>query len=142
MDSRMHFVGFATLEALLATHDPASPLYMVDVIESLPSGSPGVFSRCTYIVVSDFQGGVGRYWRYRIGYSTEVSGQLLDPAGAIRLRVRAERAVALLRCAISRKFNLSTQAGIVSYPKDLAMVLGDTGLLMSDSGGELQMNVA
>lgn len=124
-----YFVGYATLEALLVTHERASALYMALVEEGRPTSNPGVVSRRTYIVASDIQQGVVRYWRYRLGSWIEVGGQPLDPVVAAQLRARGKRVDTVLRRVIGADFGLTTEAAIMSFPKALAMVDGVTGLL-------------
>lgn len=132
-----HFVGYATLEAFLVTRERASALYMTQVEEGHLTSDPGVVSRRTYVVVSDVQDGVARFWRYRIGGWLEVGDQPLDPAQAAQLRARAERVKLLLTRAIREEFGLMAQAAMVSFPKTLTLLDGVTGLLRSEDITEL-----
>jgi hypothetical protein len=74
---------------------------------------------------------VARYWRCTLDRTLEVGGQPLNPPRLTELKNRAEREKALLRQAIRAQFDLTTQAGIVSYPASLALLEGTTHLVAS-----------
>ena len=61
------FVGYGTLEALLQSHAPGTPLYAVLASETAPGQFGGAQVVSLVLVVEDVQNGVARQWRRTVG---------------------------------------------------------------------------
>ena len=61
------FVGYGTLEALLQSHEPATPLYAILTSETAPAQFAGAQVVSLVLVVGDVQNGVARQWRRTVG---------------------------------------------------------------------------
>jgi hypothetical protein len=126
---KQFFVGYETLEALLSTHEHGVALYLTVMLERRPTRDPQVVARNTYVMATDVQDGVCRYWRCRLGCTGERDGIPLQPEEDERLRQHGEQVKCVLRRAIRRDFDVLVQAAVVSFPVELALLEGSTGLL-------------
>ncbi|MFL6600764.1 MAG: hypothetical protein ACJ8R9_05480 [Steroidobacteraceae bacterium] len=131
-DRTPFYVGFATLEELIATHQTELPIYLAAPTETHTTDTVGFSYRHTYLLVSDIQQGVCRYWRMPLGRVSEHCGESMEPELSRKILERALQTEAEVRKVLRARLQCEPQAAVVAFPRDLRYLDGTTNLLRYD----------
>ena len=132
--SRPFFVGYGTLEALLQSHEPATPLYAILTSETAPAQFAGAQVVSLVLVVGDVQNGVARQWRRTVGRFSHVAEQPLQSVEQVkRTRARAQQAYELLTHALVVAQRFEVHNALIATPPDVRILEGDTDCFHYDT---------
>lgn len=121
-----YFVGFARLEALLATHHAKRVVYGSTTGLSAPQAARLIDEH--WLLAADVQDGVCRYWRLRLA-AVPIDG-MLRPAGEV-ITARVASALYALEFVVKNR-RLRFEAALMAIPIGLPLVAGDTELIVYD----------
>jgi hypothetical protein len=131
-DRTPFYVGFATLEELIATHQAELPIYLATPTETHTTDTVGFTYRDTYLLVSDIQQGLCRYWRMPLGRVSVHGGQSMEPERSQKILERALQTETEARKVLRARAKCEPQAAVVAFPRDLRCLDGTTDLLAYD----------
>jgi hypothetical protein len=126
------FVGFDTLEALLAVHRPDTPLYFTVRCLRCAADSHGCRLCMTYILVSDVQDGIARLWHMTIGQHLELGSGVLDRKLFEQNLQRADAADRDIRAFLRTRCGCDVPEAAVAVPEALRLSEGSTQLFEYD----------
>ena len=125
------FVGYGTLDALLQSHEPATPLYAILTSETAPAQAQVV---SLVLVVGDVQNGVARQWRRTVGRFSHIAEQPLQSVEQVkRTRERAQQAYELLTHALVFVQRFEVHNALIAAPPDVRILEGDTDCFHYDT---------
>lgn len=125
------YVGFVTLEELLAAHETGMAIYIATITECRNTDTIGFCYRHTYLQVSDVADGIGRYWRMSMGESPEHCGEPMDRDLSDRILQRVKTAEEEVKRLLLGRFD-KVFGAVISFPRDLRILEGTTELLIYD----------